>query len=436
MKNTAGFAAVALAVGCAALVILNMTMRSRLSRSESELDDLKESIAGLRERLHAAKSQEDSANGEILRLRNELSALADRRKGDLLVLEQVWDALQQIPRPAGSGDPSAARTVKYDVAAIRELLASGDGDLESLLGQILTPEGITAMLQEHSDNPTYWVAAASLSKDPEAALGYLEEAARLYPKSPTVLSSLIEAYLRKDQIDENTMARIADLKQADPTNPLPDYYDAYCRFQQGDVQGAIASIAEASTKDKLTDYGMDILMARRDFFLDGGCSDSVALGMSAFTLGFSELSLLRNAGRSTIEQARLAFEAGQSDEALQMAGYVLNAGRTLSSSGRFLIQDLVGISLQTYGLTERRRVYEARGDTLNLREVDAQLRAIEERTSMIRVMGQSFGGALQNMTDQDIANYVKGAVLNGEFSTLRNLPGMSEILEQARNEPQ
>jgi hypothetical protein len=51
---------------------------------------------------------------------------------------------------------------------------------------------------------------------------------------------------------------------------------------------------------------------------------------------------------------------------------------------------------------------------------------------MIDVMGQTFGGVMQNMTEQDIADYVDGTVLNGEFSTLQAMPEIAEALAQAQ----
>ena len=62
----------------------------------------------------------------------------------------------------------------------------------------------------------------------------------------------------------------------------------------------------------------------------------------------------------------------------------------------------------------------------------AQLQAIDERSSMIDVMGRTFGGIMATMTEQDLTDYVDGTVLNGEFSTLQAMPQIAEALAQAR----
>ena len=49
-------------------------------------------------------------------------------------------------------------------------------------------------------------------------------------------------------------------------------------------------------------------------------------------------------------------------------------------------------------------------------------------------MVQAFGGVMANMNDQDLADYVNGTILNGEFSTLQNIPEIAAALEQARKQ--
>ena len=41
---------------------------------------------------------------------------------------------------------------------------------------------------------------------------------------------------------------------------------------------------------------------------------------------------------------------------------------------------------------------------------------------------------MPNMTEQEIADYVNDTILNGEFSTLQNLPEIAAALEEARKQ--
>ncbi len=154
--------------------------------------------------------------------------------------------------------------------------------------------------------------------------------------------------------------------------------------------------------------------------------------MSAFDLPLSHMSILGDIGRQAMTQADALAAAGQYDEALQIAQDVSNIGGSLSSSGRFLVYDRVGMAMQKSALEQQRQIYEGRRDTLQIQEIDVQLQAIDERSSIIDVMAQTFGGVMPNMTEQDFADYVDGTVLNGEFSTLQAIPEIAEALAQAQ----
>lgn len=109
---------------------------------------------------------------------------------------------------------------------------------------------------------------------------------------------------------------------------------------------ALQSLAQAGAKGRFSDDRIGMLMARYDYFLNEGVSDAAALGLSAFTLPLEHLAMIRQLGNQSIEQVRALSAAGRTDEALKIAQDTANVGQTVSSSGRFLIHDRVGIALQ------------------------------------------------------------------------------------------
>ena len=133
-------------------------------------------------------------------------------------------------------------------------------------------------------------------------------------------------------------------------------------------------------------------------------------------------------------QAETLYTAGQYEDALQIITNVSKLGGTLSSSGRFVISDRVGMTMQISASEKARQIYEALGDVAKVAEIDSQLQAVQERSDTIDIMVQAFGGVLQNMDDQGLADYVNGTILNGEFSTLQNIPEIAEALELARKQ--
>jgi len=430
---------------CVCFIALNMRSVRRLSSATIELEQYKK-----------ASSERDLANQKVSRLEAEVSSLREQRKADQRVIENLREMMQQN-KPAEVKQDAKEQVVveqslglltekqqqdviedeeeivKYDADMLREMISSAGG-LEEAIRQIVTSEGIDSTLQEHNENPAYWVAAASLAQDPEAALAYLEEAAKLYPDSSMALTSLVEAHFAQDRIDESTMAYIDQMKKIDPTNALADCYAAYCQFNNGDIDGALQSLSQASIKDRFADDSIDLLMARNDYFLNEGSSDSVALGLSAFDLPLSHMGMLREIGEHSMAQAEVLYAAGQYEGALQIVTEVSKLGGTLSSSGRFVISDRVGMAMQISAFQEQKQIYEAMGDVAKVTEIDSQLQAIQERSDTIDIMVQAFGGVMQNMNDQDLADYVNGTILKGEFSTLQDIPEIAEALEQARKQ--
>ena len=404
----------------------------------------------LRAQIQQIESQRDRAQKEMRALQGQVSALQNQRNADQQVIQELWGMLTASTRPiprassvakepsepaAETETPGTADTDDapvYSAESVRDMLSASGGNLDAALKQIVTSEGIERVLREHRDQPIYWTAAASLAPNRETALAYLEEAARLHPESPEVLTALVQAQMALDIVDETTLAYISELERLDPTNALGDCYAARVQFENGDIQGALQSLSEASAKGRFADDRIEALMSRYDYLLNEGVTDAAALGLSAFTLPLEHLGMMRQIERQSLEQARLLAGAGQYDEALKIAQDMAHIGSSVSSSGRFLIHDRVGIAMQEAGLTEQRKIYEALADTPQIQEVDEKLAALQERSAMIDVMGQAFGGVMAGMTEDDLAAYVDGTILNGEFTTLKNMPAVAEALRQAQ----
>ena len=437
---------------CVCFIALNMRSVRRVSSATIELEQQKKAIADLEGQIKKASSDRDLANQMVGRLEAEVSALLEHRKADQRVIENLHEMMKQndvgavreppIPKQDAKEQVvveqkpqqnAEEEIVKYDAESVMKMLSSG-GSLKDAINRIISSEGIDSTLQQHGENPTHWVAAASLAQDPEGALEYLEQAAELYPDSSMALTSLVGAQITAERIDESTMAYIDQMKKIDPTNALADCYAAYCQFNNGDIEGALQSLSQASIKDRFADDSIDLLMARNDYFLNEGCSDSVALGLSAFDLPLSHMGILREIGEYSMAQAEVLYAAGQYEGALQIVTEVSKLGGTLSSSGRFIVSDRVGMALQISALERSKQIYEALGDITKTAEVDSQLQAVGDRSATIDIMVQAFGGVMANMNDQDLADYVNSTILNGEFSTLQNIPEIAAALEQARKQ--
>ncbi|UCD50367.1 MAG: hypothetical protein JSW27_22930 [Phycisphaerales bacterium] len=452
-KRTWAAATVLVVLAGVLLLALRLSRQSESAGESNTTEEatLRHTIAEMREQLRQAQSDRDTAQQRIKSLQLELSNLSDARREDGEVIRDLWAMVTaeepESRRNAQSAEPSKVASehdetipprdqntpTEYDIESIKQMLAASGGDLESTLHQIVTEEGIEHLLAEYGAEPTYWAAAASLTADPDTALAYLKEAVQLHPESRAVLSALVGAQIAAGTVDESTLAHIEQLRQADPTNALGDCYAAYCEFEEGNIAGALQSLAQANAKGRFSDDRIGMLMARYDCLLAEGVSDAAALGLSAFTLPLEHLGMVRQLEQQSIAQAQSLSAAGQLEQALTIAQDVAGIGRTLSSSGRFLLYDRVGIALQQAGLAEQLHVYKARGDVQGIEQVDAQLRSLQERSDTIETMVQGFGAVMANMTEQELAGYVDGTILHGEFATLQKIPEIAEALSQTQS---
>lgn len=435
---------------CVVIVASKTDGDGKTQVTAAEQARLEQALADLEGQLRQLQSQRSAAEQQVRQLQEAIATLTEKRKEDQQVIRDLWtraiagtrrpqDAATEDPKPVPAAEDKKApaprdgkRDRKYDIDAIKRILASSGGNLDAAVHQIVGPEQIGRTLQQFAGQPAYWAAAASLAPDQETALAYLREAAKLYPDSPAVLSALVSAQMAAGQIDESTLAYASELKRLDPTNALGDCYAAQCQFERGDVLGALQSLAQAGAKGRFSDDRIGMLMTRYDYFLNEGVSEAAALGLSAFTLPLEHLAMIRQLGSQSVEQARAFAAAGRTDDALRIAQDVASVGQTVSSSGRFLIHDRVGIALQQAGLTEQRQIYAALGDTAKTQQIDSKLQGIQARSATIDTMAQGFGSVMATMTEGDLAAYVDGTIVNGEFATLQNIPEIAQALPPAQ----
>ncbi len=431
-----------------------LTGRAESQSGPSEEPQFRQTITQMEERVRNAQTERDAARRQVAKLQLEISALTDAREEDRRVIQDLWAlataaarrdqakrvADVNVAEATAEADPNTPQQDQqqdagYGLEDIKEMLAASGGDLGSVVRRIATPEAIHRMLEKYGDRPACWAAAASLAPDPETALAYLEEAVKLYPDSPAILSALVGAQMAAGRMDESTLAYVRELQNADPTNALGDCYAAQCQFENGDIAGALQSLSQAGVKGRFADDRIGMLMERYDCLLDEGASDAVALGLSAFTLPLEHLGMVRQIGQQSIEQAQALSAGGRLEDALKIAQDVTNVGKTVSSSGRFLLHDRVGIALQQAGLTEQQNVYTTLGDTQGMETVGTQLQAVQERSATIDTMIEGFGAVMPSMSEEDWAGYVDSTILNGEFATLQNIPEIAQALNQTQPAP-
>ena len=62
----------------------------------------------------------------------------------------------------------------------------------------------------------------------------------------------------------------------------------------------------------------------------------------------------------------------------------------------------------------------------------AMLEGYDVKTNEVHGMAQRGGSVMAQMTEEDLAAYVDGTILNGEFATLQGIPQIAQALQQAQ----
>jgi len=371
-------------------------------------------------RLAETQAELECKAAECQALGGQIAELSRGQEGDRALIGQLWalvHAARSKPAPATNGSGPGV----YDIAKLKGMAAASGGNLDGLIRQILTPDRLAATLNRHANEPGFWVAAASLCGDPAQARLYLQTAATRFPESAIAQAAFVESMKGESRADTATLAAIANLRKADPLSSLADHYEAYFRFKEGDAPAGLGALAAASEKDRFADHRLESLMNRYQCLLENDCSDGGALAVSAFTLSFDHLPMLREVSQQALGQVQTAIAAGQPELALQTTEYLLRIGRNLSASGRFLVYDRMGMELQTAALETQKKLYASAGKAGQVQEVDFQLGAIAARATQVNAMAAGFGGVLERMTDQDIVRYIDSTLMHGEFTTLHRM---------------
>jgi tetratricopeptide (TPR) repeat protein len=395
------------------------------------LEDQEKIIATLKEQIRVLDQQGIAENIRAKQLEASMSEMAAQHKVERNLIEELWRMLMKRSSSASANILTQTTAPKYDGEVIKKMASECGGDLSAVLKKVVTEEGLRATLDKHSSEPDYWVACASLLGDKTAALKQLEQAAILYPDSPTVLMALVKTRLAEKMYDASTLAYIDQLKRADRDNAWADYFEAAVLFRTGHAQDALRTLMAARNKSRCSDDTIETLVARHDYLLQAGCSYPTALGLSAFTYDFPQLVLLTQMRENVQEQMQSLTSSGRYEEALQLAETLTRMGSLVSASGPFVVYDRVGTSLFQSGVCAQKAVYEAMGNTSLAGETEQKLQALKDRISIMDTMVAAFGKALPEMSVEDLAAYIEDAMADGEFAALQTLPSVAHDMEQA-----
>lgn len=237
-----------------------------------------------------------------------------------------------VPRPARSLNLQATLPNGKTVAeAWGEFLRNG------------APKLTFAQVNDYADacgrDAASLVVAARLSGD----VGFLQEAALLYPENPVVQ---LEVALSPDASPEDRRAALTAFKAVSPDNALGDYLGAHLSFSEGKYAEAAEGLLASLDHGSLADFSEQILAGTEQAYLSAG-SDPLTAQLAAMAgLTRPTLAPLREVSRHLDGLKDEFIKVEDFDAAHPTVLVGLDLGQKMQGQTPYLVDQLVGMSIE------------------------------------------------------------------------------------------
>ena len=308
------------------------------------------------------------------------------------------------PRSAADIIPQLKDPPKRTGVTIKELLEGKVPKLNQL--------EIEAFLKNQGRSTMNLLAASRLLKD----LSYAREAAKADPQDP---AAQLELALRGETPEEKSAA-ITAFRAAAPGNSLGDYLAAHQAFAAGDAGAAGVALAQSLDNPLYLDYTQQIVAGSERAFLDAGYEPTAAAGAAMFSLTVEHAHAVMGVSDSLKQLQDEFIRSADFDAAEPTVIIGLTLGQRIQDQGPYLIDQLVGITIETKFLQQL--------DPLTLAGPGGQtagerLDALDAKLLEIKVLSPVAIEKFATADDATQAQYLEKMKSEGELAAMRWLVG-------------
>jgi len=272
----------------------------------------------------------------------------------------------------------------------------------------LTDEEVARFLADSHRNPDALLAVFRLKGD----LALLREAAAAFPDHAMIQ---LELALSGKTPDEKQQA-LESFRKLAPDNAMGDYLAALFHFEQGQQQEALDALARVESHPGFGDQSPTRIQSAEDVFRSAGYG--LLEAKSAALLGqprTQTLALFKLSGNlaTLCQQYTAAGEAEAAQAVLQMG---LSISRRLRGESRLLIDDIVGITIETrlLGQVPEDATVPGGGQTAADR-----FDALTAEKQEISDLANQCLPVLEAMSQSEVIAYLKHLSHDGELKALR-----------------
>jgi hypothetical protein len=338
----------------------------------------------------------------------------------LTILVGIWAYRSQRPNPPSSQplDMNAATSSTNRPYLRSHRPSTSDSETLDDTNKTGLPniprEKVEEYLRKHNRDVASLLAAFHALQD----TNYLNEAATNFPNDPRLQWTI----LARNAFPEDRRKWLDNFKTSSPSNSLANYLSAQDYFKNGQPDAAMKELLAASAKSQFKDYSMDTILDAEDLGRFNGSSPTDTHTASMAGMAGDILPELSNfkgiaTGIRDMQQQYMNSGDAASVQNLAQAGLALANRLTTGDSGKFIINQLVGMASEAIVLDslDKNTAYDfLDGETPTQRLAD-----LKQQKASIKELIQNQNPLLVNATEDQMANYWERTKIYGELDAMR-----------------
>ncbi len=277
----------------------------------------------------------------------------------------------------------------------------------------LSPDEALQILQDMGYTPEAILGAIPFLSNAEA-IGLLQGAIGKDPSNPLLRAALAENLMEAGEYGAGR-EQLAAWSQADRDNGLPAYYEAQMLFAEGDVDGALMALDNASNYGGVDTYSRARARSHEAALRAAGMDRDSASLLAGLTANDGDYGALAELGAELIRQGDELARAGDFEGAAQSYNAALELGQRVQASTAFMNEARAALILQesaANSLNQLSAYVTMSEETLNyLSQTNREIIAGFEQ---LGTLYQSMYAAIANGDLSGVAEYLSG-IISGDL---------------------
>lgn len=260
----------------------------------------------------------------------------------------------------------------------------------------LTEEEARRLLEREDLSLSAYLGALQFLPSDEAA-ARLREAVGQYPEDPQMRYLLARTLAADPETRGEALEQIAALNALASDNSLGRYMEAQMRLESGDVDGALASLAQGMSMESADAFGLADAQNRGAALAAAGVEEDLARFLAYAQAGRSQYAELTTLGDDLMAQGAAYEEAKDYETAAALYEGVQSLGEQVVEGAEFANEQLAGMDLQMSALDALVRVTEVLASPGGVQMLEAAYSALAQSLTsfleLVSMMDASFAGA-------------------------------------------